>query len=67
MVPYIHGQDDRAPAGGAEQSLRRMAAVSGCSEAELIREAVATHIRAFGRPRSRGRLFAKQVMLTVLR
>lgn len=41
-----------------KQSLRRMAAVSGRSEAELIREAVAALTRVSDRPRPRGRLFA---------
>ncbi len=40
------------------RSLRRMAAVSGRSEAELIREAITSLARASDRPRPRGRLFA---------
>lgn len=40
-----------------KQALQRMAAVSGRSEAELIREAIATQVRAAGHPRPRGRLF----------
>ncbi|MGH2365101.1 MAG: CopG family transcriptional regulator [Chloroflexota bacterium] len=40
-----------------KQSLQRMAAVSGRSEAELIREAIATQVRALGQPRPRGQLF----------
>jgi plasmid stability protein len=41
-----------------KRSLRRMAATSGRSEAELIREAVASLTSAAPRPRPRGRLFA---------
>lgn len=41
-----------------KRSLQRMAAESGRSEAELIREAVAAQVRASDRPRPRGRLFA---------
>jgi hypothetical protein len=40
-----------------KQSLRRLAAVSGRSEAELIREAVAAQVRALDQPRPRGQLF----------
>ena len=40
-----------------KQSLRRMAAVSGRSEAELIREAVAAQVRVSAQPRPRGQLF----------
>jgi len=40
-----------------KQSLRRIAAVSGRSEAELIREAVAARVRATDHPRPRGQLF----------
>ncbi|MDA8330211.1 MAG: ribbon-helix-helix domain-containing protein [Candidatus Dormibacteraeota bacterium] len=40
-----------------KQSLRRMAAVSGCSEAELIREAIAARVRLSGQPRPKGQLF----------
>jgi hypothetical protein len=40
-----------------KRSLQRMAATSGRSEAELIREAVATHVRAADHPRPRGGLF----------
>ncbi|MHB8323578.1 MAG: ribbon-helix-helix protein, CopG family [Candidatus Dormibacteria bacterium] len=40
-----------------KQSLRRMAAVTGRSEAGLIREAVAAQVRASGQPRPRGQLF----------
>lgn len=41
-----------------KRSLERLAVESGRSEAELIREAVATRVRAAGRPRPKGRLFA---------
>lgn len=41
-----------------KQSLQRMAAVSGRSEAALIREALAAHLRTSDRLRPRGRLFA---------
>ncbi len=41
-----------------KQSLRRMAAASGRSEAELIREAVAAQVSASDQPRPRGQLFA---------
>ncbi len=41
-----------------KQALQRLAAASGRSEAELIREAIAALARAAGRPRPRGRLFA---------
>lgn len=40
-----------------KQALRRMAAASGRSEAELIREAIATQVRSSERPRPRGQLF----------
>ncbi|HUY54469.1 MAG TPA: CopG family transcriptional regulator [Candidatus Nanopelagicaceae bacterium] len=40
-----------------KQSLRRMAAVTGRSEAELIREAVAAQVRVSDHPRPRGQLF----------
>lgn len=40
-----------------KESLRRQATVSGRSEAELIREAIALWVQAAGRPRPRGRLF----------
>jgi hypothetical protein len=40
-----------------KQSLRRMAAVSGRSEADLIREAIASQVRASGQPRPKGQLF----------
>jgi hypothetical protein len=35
-----------------------MAAVTGRSEAELIREAIATQVRSYDEPRPRGQLFA---------
>jgi plasmid stability protein len=41
-----------------KQSLRRMAAVSGRSEAALIREALTAHLRTSDCPRPRGSLFA---------
>jgi plasmid stability protein len=41
-----------------KQALQRMAAASGRSEAELIREAVAAQVRFAERPRPQGRLFA---------
>ena len=41
-----------------KQSLRRLAATSGRSEADLIREAIDTLVRAGDQPRPRGRLFA---------
>ena len=41
-----------------KESLRRLSAGSGRSEAELIREAIAALARTAGRPRPRGRLFA---------
>ncbi|MGH9091772.1 MAG: CopG family transcriptional regulator [Acidimicrobiales bacterium] len=40
-----------------KQSLRRLAAASGRSEADLIREAIAAQVLACGQPRPRGRLF----------
>jgi len=40
------------------RSLRRMAAASGRSQAELIREAITALAGASDRPRPRGRLFA---------
>jgi hypothetical protein len=40
-----------------KRSLERMAVLSGRSEAELIREAVAAHVSAVDRPRPRGGLF----------
>ena len=40
-----------------KQSLRRMAAMSGRSEAELIREAIAAQVRLYGQPRPKGKLF----------
>jgi predicted transcriptional regulator len=40
-----------------KRALERMAATSGRSEAELIREAVSAHVRAADRPRPRGGLF----------
>lgn len=40
-----------------KQSLRRLAATSGRSEADLIREAVAARVSSSGRPRPEGRLF----------
>jgi len=40
-----------------KQSLRRMAAASGRSEAELIREAITAQVRASDQPRPRGQLF----------
>jgi hypothetical protein len=40
-----------------KQALTRMASVSGRSEAELIREAIATLARTAERPRPRGGLF----------
>ncbi|MGH2441540.1 MAG: CopG family transcriptional regulator [Steroidobacteraceae bacterium] len=41
-----------------KRSLEHMAAVSGRSEAELIREAVSDLTRTVARPRPRGGLFA---------
>jgi 16S rRNA U516 pseudouridylate synthase RsuA-like enzyme len=41
-----------------KQSLRRMAAASGRSEAALIREAIGTLVREGDQPRPRGGLFA---------
>lgn len=41
-----------------KSSLRRLADVSGRSEAELIRAAVAAQVRDADQPRPRGRLFA---------
>ena len=41
-----------------KQSLERLAASTGRSEAELVREAVSTLVRASERPRPRGALFA---------
>jgi len=38
-------------------SLRRLAQLSGRSEADLIRAAIASQVQAAGRPRPRGRLF----------
>ncbi len=42
---------------GLKRSLRRMAAASGRSEADLIREAIATQVQAYARPRPQGQLF----------
>jgi plasmid stability protein len=41
-----------------KQALARMAATSGRSEADLIREAIAALTRSADRPRPRGALFA---------
>jgi len=41
-----------------KQALTRIAAASGRSEADLIREAITTMARAWERPRPRGGLFA---------
>lgn len=41
-----------------KQAVARMAAVSGKSEAEVIREAIATQASRRDRPRPRGGLFA---------
>ena len=41
-----------------KRALERMAATSGRSEADLIREAIAALARAADRPRPRGALFA---------
>jgi len=41
-----------------KQALERLAAASGRSEADLIREALTALVRASGRPRPRGSLFA---------
>jgi plasmid stability protein len=40
-----------------KRSLRRMAAASGRSEADLIREAIFAQVHAHARPRPQGRLF----------
>jgi plasmid stability protein len=42
---------------GLKQSLRTMAAASGRSEADLIREAIAAQVQAHARPRPHGQLF----------
>jgi plasmid stability protein len=42
---------------GLKRSLRRLAAASGRSEADLIREAIAARIQADAGPRPHGRLF----------
>ena len=42
---------------GLKRSLRRMAAVAGRSEAELIREAIAARVQADAGPRPHGQLF----------
>jgi hypothetical protein len=39
------------------QALKRMAAASGRSEADLIREAIAARVQANAQPRPRGQLF----------
>ena len=41
-----------------KRDLARIAATSGRSEADLIREAIQTLVRAVDRPRPRGALFA---------
>jgi hypothetical protein len=41
-----------------KQGVARLAASSGKSEAELIREAIGAMVNAAGRPRPRGGLFA---------
>ncbi|HLN06790.1 MAG TPA: CopG family transcriptional regulator [Acidimicrobiales bacterium] len=41
-----------------KRDLRRMAAASGRSEADLIREAITTLTRGADQPRPRGRLFS---------
>lgn len=41
-----------------KRSLRRLAAATGRSEADLIREAVVARVRASDQPRPRGRLFS---------
>jgi plasmid stability protein len=41
-----------------KRSLRRMAAASGRSEADLIRDAIAAKVEAADRSRPRGQLFA---------
>ena len=41
-----------------KRSLRRVAAATGRSEAEVIREAIAAHVRASEQPRPHGQLFA---------
>jgi hypothetical protein len=40
-----------------KRALRQMAATTRRSEAELIREAIATQVRGADRPRPRGQLF----------
>jgi plasmid stability protein len=40
-----------------KRSLRRMAAASGRSEADLIREAIAARVEADARPRPQGQLY----------
>ena len=40
-----------------KRSLRQLAATTGRSEAELIREAIAIQVRGADRPRPRGHLF----------
>ena len=40
-----------------KRSLRRLAVMSGRSEADLIREAIAARVQADARPRPRGQLF----------
>jgi plasmid stability protein len=42
---------------GLKRSLRRLAAASGRSEADLIREAISARVQADARPRPQGHLF----------
>jgi hypothetical protein len=41
-----------------KRSLSRVAAMSGVSEAQVIREAIADKVRSAAQPRPRGKLFA---------
>jgi plasmid stability protein len=58
VVPYLVNKTTVYLPDALKQSLHRMAAESGRSEADLIREAIATKVSASDRPRPNGRLFA---------
>jgi hypothetical protein len=58
VVPYLVNKTTVYLPDELKHSLQRMAAESGRSEADLIREAIATKVRASDRPRPTGRLFA---------
>jgi plasmid stability protein len=58
VVPYLGEQATVYLPDELKKSLQRLAAESGRSEADLIRDAIATKVRASDRPRPNGRLFA---------